>query len=398
MESFVYNREKLEGKKVLLRVDFNVEIKDNSVQSFFRLKRVIPTIKDLSDAGAKIILIAHIDDKEGGTLEPVARALVPEFPRLRLIKDIFATEARETTDLMKNGDIILFENLRKWEGEKKNDEEFAKHLASFADVYINEAFSVSHREHASITGVPKILPAFIGHAFCEEIKHLSKAFHPQRPFLFIIGGAKFETKLPLVQKFLKVADKVAVMGALANDFFKAKGLFVGDSDVSANILSEVNEMIENPKIILPVDVVATYKGEKSTKLPTQIGLGERMVDAGEKTLKALRNVLTESNFILWNGPLGKSDTGYADGTEALARMIANSKKTAIVGGGDVVASIEKLNLMKKFAFVSSGGGAMLTFLSDETLVGFDAVKNANHKVTYPKSKKKGFFGRLRELF
>jgi phosphoglycerate kinase len=274
-----------------------------------------------------------------------------------------------------------------------NDPEFARHLASFGEVYVDEAFSVAHRLHASIVGIPVILPSFIGPAFNEEISNLSKVFNPPRPFLFVIGGAKFETKIPLLHKFLDSADRVGVMGALANDFFKAQGLFLGDSDVSPEIPKEVYEMQKNPKIILPTDVVSIYKGEKSSKLPTQIGLNERIVDTGDKTVRALKSIANEAGFILWNGPLGKSDTGYAEGTENFAKAIALSKKPAIVGGGDVVAAIEKLNIMKKFTFVSSGGGAMLTFLSDETLVGLDAVKNAGHKVA-PSNCKKSFWQRI----
>src|SRR3989344_1411648 len=165
MESLLYNKDKLSGRTVLLRADFNVGIKQGRVQSRFRLERVIPTIKDLQSAGAKIIIISHIDEKEGGTLEPVARALLPEFPKLFFVEDIFSAEARSASASMKEGDIILFENLRKWPGEKANDSAFAAHLASLADIYVNEAFSVSHRAHASIIGVPKLLPSFIGPAF-----------------------------------------------------------------------------------------------------------------------------------------------------------------------------------------------------------------------------------------
>ena len=398
MERLVYKKENLAGKRVLLRVDFNVEIKNNSVQSYFRIGRALPTIKELIEARAKVILISHIDDKEGGSLEPVAKALLPEIPKLYFQKDIFAPEAKDYVFNMKDGDIVLFENLRKWPGEKASDIDFAKHLASFADVYVNEAFSVSHRSHASIVCVPEHLPSFIGPAFNDEIAHLSKAFHPERPFLFVLGGAKFETKIPLLKRFLEISDRVAVMGALANDFFKTEGYFIGDSEVSQTISPDVSQMMGNSKIILPIDVIATHKGERSQKLPSQIGIGEKMVDAGEKTLRVLRSVITDSNFILWNGPLGKSDAGYAEGTEALARAIANSKKSAIVGGGDVVAAIEKLNIMKKFTFVSSGGGAMLEFLASETLVGLDAVKGADHKIANIQSRRGGFFARLRALF
>jgi 3-phosphoglycerate kinase len=398
MEHLVYNKEELKGKKVLVRVDFNVEIKNNNVTSEFRLKRTIPTIRDLTLAGAQVILIAHIDDKEGGTLEPVARYLVGEFPKLFFVKDIFSPEARDVVIRMNDGDVVLFENLRKWPGEKANDEEFAKHLASFADVYVDEAFSVAHRPHASIVGVPKLLPSFLGPAFGKEVEHLSKAFNPEKPFLVVLGGAKFETKVPLLDKFLDLADQVFVGGAIMNDFFKAKGYFVGDSLVSDGASKDVIEkMSHSDKLILPVDVVTSYKGEKATKSPTEVGIGERIMDVGEKSVEMLRGAVEKSKFVVWNGPLGKNESGFGGGTEELAKIIAGAEITSIVGGGDVTAVIEKLGVMDKFTFVSAGGGAMLDFLAHETLPGLRAIEEASHQVTRP-GNKKTFFEKIKELF
>ncbi|MDB5204282.1 MAG: Phosphoglycerate kinase [Candidatus Taylorbacteria bacterium] len=402
-DRFYVDLNTIKGKKILLRVDFNVSIKDKSVGSDFRIKRVIPTIRALTEAGAKVILLAHIDDKEGGTLEPVAKYLVAEFPRLFFVSDIFSNNTRVAVDGMAEGDIILFENLRKWPGEKANDPEFAAHLASFGDIYINEAFSVSHRKHASIDEITNLLPSYLGTAFKEEITELSEVFYPHKPFLVVMGGAKFETKVPLVAKFLDIADLVLVGGAIANDFFKAKDFFVGDSLVSEKEPEGIRELLNHNKLIVPLDVYTSYKGEKFLKHPNEIGIGEKILDVGDKTIKMLKIAVAESEFVLWNGPLGKAESGFGGSTEAFAKILADSKKMSIVGGGDVISAIEKLGIMDKFTFVSSGGGAMLDFLADETLVGIESVVMSHRKQNFIKSPvaevaKKGFFEKIKGLF
>ncbi len=410
-DRFYINESSVKGKRIILRVDFNISINNNKVQSDFRIKRVLPTIQKLSSAGAKVILISHIDPKEGGTLEPVARYLVEYFPRLFFVSNIFDDNLGAKVLSMNDGDVILFENLRNWEGEKSNDLEFSKHLASFGDMYVNEAFSVSHRSHASIVGITEFIPSFFGFAFREEIVHLKEVFHPHKPFLVVMGGAKFDTKVPLVSKFLDIADLVLVGGAIANDFFKAKGLFVGDSLVSEKEPEGLHKLLESNKLILPLDVYTSYKGEKVLKNPKEVGVGERILDVGSKTVKMLKIAVKESNFVLWNGPLGKTESGFGGSTEEFAKILASSGVMSIVGGGDVVASIEKLGLMDKFTFVSSGGGAMLEFLSDETLVGIEAVIISKRKSTISNIKeavlgitedkivsKKTFFQRIGEMF
>ncbi len=368
-----------QGKKVLLRVDFNVSIKDGQVADSFRISRIIPTIKTLTDAGARVILLAHIDDKEGGTLEPAARFLVATFPRLFFVKDIMSEEASRAVNGMKNGDVILFENLRKWEGEKKNDLQFVQYLATFGDIYMNDAFSVSHRPHASIVGLPTVLPSYFGYEFKKEVEHLSQAFDPHRPFLVVIGGAKFDTKVPLVSKFLDIADLVLVGGAIANDFIKAKGNFVGDSLVSEKEPDGIQDIIHHNKLITPLDVYTVYRGERKNKHINEVGVGERIVDIGERTIKMLKVAVEESEFVLWNGPLGKIEEGSVGSTEAFAKILAGSKAISIIGGGDVVSVDDKLGVMDKFHFISTGGGAMLDFLADETLVGIEVLISAKKK-------------------
>lgn len=410
-DRFYINENSIKGKTIILRVDFNVTVKNNTVESDFRIKRVLPIIQNLSNAGAKIILLSHIDDKEGGTLEPIARYLVEFFPRLFFVSNIFDPNLNDRVHSMNDGDVILFENLRKWPGEKANDIEFARHLASFGDIYINDAFSVSHRTHASVNAICDLIPSFLGSAFKEEITHLSEVFYPHKPFLVVMGGAKFDTKVPLVAKFLDIADLVLVGGAIANDFFKAKGYFVGDSLVSEHEPEGLHELIESNKLILPLDVYTSYKGEKTLKNPKEVGVGEKILDVGDKTVKMLKIAVKESNFVLWNGPLGKSESGFAGSTEEFAKLLANSDVMSIVGGGDVVAAIEKLGIMDKFTFVSSGGGAMLEFLANETLPAIEAVISSKRKhtisnmkevvlnITEPrKDSKKSLFQRLGEMF
>ncbi len=223
-------------------------------------------------------------------------------------------------------------------------------------------------------------------------------FYPHKPFLVVMGGAKFETKVPLVSKFLNIADLVLVGGAIANDFFKAKGFFVGDSLVSKEEPEGIKDLLIHNKLILPLDVYTAYRGEKLLKHPSEVGIGESILDVGSKTIKMLKIAVQESEFILWNGPLGKSESGFSDSTEEFAKILANSKKMSIVGGGDVVSSIEKLNLMDKFTFVSSGGGAMLDFLADETLVGIEAVILSHRKQNFIKPKESDtFFARFKRF-
>ncbi|HEY4528525.1 MAG TPA: phosphoglycerate kinase [Candidatus Paceibacterota bacterium] len=285
----------LKGKRVLVRVDW-------SDGDSFRINSSQNTIKYLLDAGAKVILATHIDQNT----EDLAK---------------FVPEGAE-----------LLPNLRDNAGEEANSEEFAIDLAVKADIYVNEAFSASHRKHASIVGVPKLLPSYAGIRFLEELKALGRAFNPPHPFLLILAGVKFETKLPLVEKFLNIADTIFIGGAIAK-----------------------NVSIENPKIILST-------GDLSA------------LDANEETLNLLREKILGANFIVWNGPLGKYEEGYTKYTHELARVLAGSGKDTIIGGGDTLKSIEELNILEKFSFVSTGGGAMLDFLAEGTLPGIEALK------------------------
>ncbi len=366
--------EKLSGKRVIVRVDFNVPIKDGKILDDFRIKKSLPTIEYLHKKGARVILIAHLGEAGTETLAPVAKKIKKYIPQMRFIDSpILSDETKEAIEKMKKKDIFLLENLRREPGEVKDSPSFARALSRYGDVYVNEAFSVSHRLHASIIGIPKYLPSYAGFQLEEEIKNLSQAFKPPHPFLFILGGAKFETKMPLIKKFIHSADTVFICGALANDFYKAKGYDVGKSLVG-NGNFEIASLLKQKNLILPPDVLVTNGKKKRFTKPNEIKSNEYMVDAGKDTIELLKNLVSKSKFILWNGPLGKYEYGFAAASDALLRIIANSDAKSIIGGGDTDELISRLKLEKKLGFVSTGGGATLDFLVKGTLPGIKALK------------------------
>jgi 3-phosphoglycerate kinase len=345
---------KLDGVRVLVRLDLNVPVQNGVIIDDFRIRKALPLIQYLIDNGAILILISHIETVDNPTLKPVADYLIK-------IGIDCAFEKNYRNVLNNKSKIILLENLREYEGEKKNDKKFAKELASLADIYVNEAFSVSHRDHASVSAITEFIPSYAGYQFEEEIKHLSTAFNPEHPFLFILGGAKFETKLPLLEKFINTADKIFVGGALANNFFKEMGQDIGNSLVSPENY-DLQRFINTKKIVLPIDSLIKDK---------------KIMDASTKTVELLRQEIDKAKYILWNGPLGAYESGYRASTLQLAEILADATARGaktIVGGGDTLATIAELKLENGFTFVSTGGGAMLDYLAKGTLPGIDALE------------------------
>jgi phosphoglycerate kinase len=384
----------LSGVKVLVRADFNVPMENGVIVDDFRIRKALPTINLLRNKGARIILISHIETADGikdvkdkslakkPTLAPVADYFKKAGLPVTFVKNL--ASAYEASENLKDGEMILMENIRENPGEKENDEKFAEQLASLADIYVNDAFSVSHREHASVCAVTAFLPSYAGLQMEEEVKQLSAVFDPAHPFLFFLGGAKFDTKLPLIDKFSKTADTVFIGGALANDALKAKGFEVGLSKVSDGT-TDISGAIDKPNIVLPVDVVIQDHSEKKADA---VGAQDTISDLGTKTLALFKGKIDTADFILWNGPLGIFEKGFTEGTEELAQMIAertqNGSTTSagkpavksIVGGGDTLSSISKLGIEDKFTFVSTGGGAMLDFLAQGTLPGIEALEDS----------------------
>ncbi len=361
----------LEGKKVLLRLDLNVPIIDGNVRDDFRIKRVLPTIAYLKEKKAKIIIVSHIDGSNFASLEPVAKYLGNFYVISAFVSNI--PEAPAVVSSMRPGDVIMLENIRKDPGEIANSPRLASFLASLADIYVNDAFAVSHREHASIVGVPRLIPCYAGLLLQKEIASLSEAFNPPHPFIFVLAGAKFDTKLPLVERFLDIADYVFVGGALANDIFKEKGYEIGESKVSQGHVN-LNRVITSPKLIVPSDVIVQNPYESGARSAMMVAPADVIVDAGPRTSAELADLLQDMKFVLWNGPFGDYERGFSQSTLEFAQAVIESGAKAIVGGGDTIAVISKAGLLDKFYFVSTGGGAMIEFLAIGTLPGIEALK------------------------
>ncbi|MEK7081387.1 MAG: phosphoglycerate kinase [Patescibacteria group bacterium] len=367
----------IKGKIVILRLDLNVPLEggtNKKIKDDFRLLRPIPTIKLLSQKGAKVIIIGHLGKDGSGSLKPIADYFKKSLDVGFLPKMAFP-EIRKISGEIKNGSAVILENLRAWEGEKKNDKSFSKELASLGDIYVNDAFSASHRPHASIVGIPKFLPSYAGILFEEEVKNLSKALKPPKQFLFILGGAKFSTKIPLVRKYLKIAENIFIGGALANNFFKELGFEIGKSVTEKGL--NIKDLVKNKKIFLPVDaVVKNNRGNVSIKNLNEVLPKDFILDAGPQSVQLLKKLAAKSKFVLWNGPLGYYEDGFSKGTEDFLKSLSKMKTKSIVGGGDTVTLVSKLGLDKKFSFVSTGGGAMIEFLAKGTLPGIEALKKS----------------------
>jgi 3-phosphoglycerate kinase len=342
----------IKGKTALVRADFNVPISAGKIQDDFRIKAAMPTLKFLLAKGVKVIAMSH-HSSATQSMKPVQKYLDKKFSK---------------------GKIILLENLRQNKGEEKNDQNFAKKLAKLGDFYVNEAFPVCHRVHASIVSVPKYLPSYAGFQLEKEVKNLSVAFKkPKHPFLFILGGAKFSTKMPLIKKYLKLADKIFIGGALMNDFIKAEGYEVGKSLVDSENYG-IEKIMKNKKLIIPGNVVVkNAKKMFMQKKVRDILKSDAIVDVGKKSIQILAPIIKKSKLILWNGPIGKYEAGGAKGTKEVLKLVAKSRAESIIGGGDTVTLVSELKMEKKFSFVSTGGGATLDFLANGTLPGIKAL-------------------------
>lgn len=368
----------LENVPVLVRAALNVPIADGKVANTFRLRSALASIEFLRKHHARVILIGHIGDKGTETLRPVYEAMKEFIPNIRFCESATGPVARQAVRDTVPGDVLMLENLRRDKGERENDPAFAAELAMLADIFVQDSFDVCHRAHASVIGVPELLPSYAGFQVEKEVMELTKALNPKRPSLAIMGGAKFSTKEPVLATLLASYDHVFVGGALANDFMQAKGEPVGASLVSGADHAALKKILENPKLKLPVDYVVAPRGSKREdghlSGVTVVAPNEAILDDGPKTVELLSELIGKAKTVLWNGPLGNYEKGFTDATEALVRIIAQSNAHSIVGGGDTIAAIEKLGLDGRISFVSTGGGAMLDFLADGSLPGIDALR------------------------
>ncbi len=341
----------LDGKRVFVRVDWNVPMAKGKILETHRIDASFPTLEYLIKGGATLVLATHLGDPKA-TLEPIVDYVSEKLP---------------------DGNLIFLANLRESEGEEKNDKTFAKGLAAEADIYVNDAFAVSHRKHASVVSLPKFLPAYAGLLLEKEVAELSKAFKPQYPFVFVLGGVKFGTKLPLLKKFASLADTIFVGGALANALLLKEGYEVGKSVVDREVRG-LASILKHQNIILPVDVVVDGPKGKLVKKPELVGKQEKILDIGPESVRLLKEKISQAKFVLWNGPLGNTDIGFTDGTIRIAKAIAETKAYSIIGGGDTVAAIANLHIENKIDFISTGGGAMLDFLANGTLPGLNSLE------------------------
>ena len=375
-----------ENKRVLVRADFNVSLKDDQIVSDFRIQAVLPTIKHLIQKKAKVILLSHLgrpkDSEEQYSLEIVSQRLSELLGQeVGFLNNCIGPEVEKGVEDLKPGQIVLLENLRYHKQEKENDPEFVKKLAQLGEMYVNDAFGVIHRAHASVVGLPKHLPSCAGLLLEKEIKNLSKVLdEPEHPLTVIIGGIKISTKIEVIKEFLESADHLILAGALANTVISAKGIAIGKSIVEERMVEEVKRLnLTNTKLHIPVDVVASSdpSGKSSSRIaPTgNIEKEEMILDSGPDTNHLFEDIISQSKTIVWNGPMGLFEVEeFASGSRAIAEAIAKTEGFSLVGGGDTITLLEQLNLLDKIDHVSTGGGAMLKFLARDELPGIEALK------------------------
>lgn len=382
---YLKNLENLQGKKVLVRVDFNVPIKDGEILDLYKIEKSLKTIRFLVEKRAKVVLISHLGRPENANdadlrLDVVAKK-ISEMLSFEVKKYDFLEipELENELEKMRDGEVVLLENIRFYEGERNEDEEFAKELATLGDIFVLDGFGVAHRDAPSVSGLAKFLPSYAGFLLEEEIENLDKIKKgEQKPFLVIMGGGKVETKLPLIEKFLLLADNILIGGVIFNAYLQKKGYDIG---ASKGYDGEIDlDVLENEKVIKPVDVIVGLKegGWKKVVLIDENNkkiceVGEEILDVGPLTIKDFSEHINNSNMILWNGAMGYFEQkDYATGTIELAKVFAGRAKTeafCVAGGGETVEILSELDLIKKVDFVSTGGGAMLEYLAKDSLRG-----------------------------
>jgi phosphoglycerate kinase len=389
------DRVQVAGQRVLLRADLNVPVRDGKITDLTRIERLCPTIRELSEKGARVIVCSHFDRPKGKrvpemSLAPVAVALGQVLGRkVRFAEDCVGIPAEQAVIALQDGDVAVLENTRFHAGEEKNDPEFAAALAKLGDLFVSDAFSAAHRAHASTEGVAHLLPSYAGRLMQAELEALGRALdHPQRPVAAIVGGAKVSTKLELLGNLVTKVDVLIVGGAMANTFLAAQGVAVGKSLEEAGMHDEARDILSRAKqsgcdVLLPVDAVVA--GELKAGMPAQtVALGavpaEAMIlDVGPATVQAVKERLARVKTLVWNGPVGAFETPPFDAaTNAIAQAVADATGggalMSVAGGGDLVSALRHAGVLEKMSYVSTAGGAFLEWLEGKTLPGVAALE------------------------
>ena len=382
----------LKGKKVLLRVDLNVPMKSGIITETSRIEKILPTIKLLIEKEAKIIILSHIGRPkgkivEGMSLEPISKK-ISEFLNKEVLFD--KNQINENTiskiNKISNGSIMMLENIRFNEGEEINDKKFSKKIASLGDIYINDAFSCSHRAHASIEGITKHISSYFGLQITEEINALKRITSEiKKPITLIIGGSKISTKIKIIKNLIKKFDDIIIVGGMANTMLKHTGSKIGKSIYEHDCENLIKEILEKSKayncqINCPIDVIVSKNlhGTGKNKEIREIENDEMILDIGPKTILSIKKIINNSNTVLWNGPAGYfENSNFANGTKEIIKIITEKtlkdKIFSVAGGGETVAAINKFNKFDSFTFVSTAGGAFLEFLEGKKLPGISAI-------------------------
>ncbi|MBP5163555.1 MAG: phosphoglycerate kinase [Spirochaetales bacterium] len=382
----------LKNKRVLIRVDFNVPLKDGKVTDATRIVAVLPTINYiLSQPGASLVVMSHFGRPKGKknpdfSMVPVGKKFEELLGKpVKVASDVIGPEVKKEVEALKPGEVLLLENCRFYPDEEANNPEFAKELASYGDIYVNDAFGTAHRAHASTEGVAHYLPAYAGFLIEKEVKFMAPLLeNPDKPFVAIIGGSKVSSKISVLESLVKTCDTIVIGGGMAYTFLKVQGHAIGKSLVEDDFLDTAKNFLaaaakKGVNVILPVDHICADNFAEDAKPVTvdAIDIPENLMgmDIGPKTTKAIVDALATAKSVVWNGPMGVFEfASFAKGTEAVAKALAASKAITVVGGGDSVAAINKFGLAHKISHVSTGGGASLEFLEGKTLPGIKALE------------------------